>query len=292
MLQAVKQFAKEIGAPEAIICNASKEQTEKLDIKRFLHEIGTTLQVLEEGTLWANKAELYIGLIKEAVRKDMRDSNCPLAFWDYCVERRARINNMTAKSNFKLHGSTLHTELTGDEGDISHICQYAWYEWCYFREQKAAFPFNKEVLGRVLGPARGNGNHMSQWILKANGQVVPRRTSRPLTVAERYSSIEVEKQVTFNALIERKWGDPISRSKVEDTTDSEEFEEYEDDDEPARKVEDIEDTVDSTGKLLNQNPAYDRLLNSEVRATARRRYEYWECCAPRCWAGRKGLRHV
>ena len=154
--------------------------------------------------------------------------------------------------------------MAGDEGDISHICQYAWYEWCYFREQKAAFPFNKEVLGRVLGPARGNGNHMSQWILKANGQVVPRRTSRPLTVAERHSSVEAEKQATFNALIERKWGNPISRSKVEDTNDSEEFEKYEDDDEPARKVEDIEDTVDSTGKLLNQNPAYDRLLNSEV----------------------------
>ena len=39
------------------------------------------LRVLEEGTPWANKAELYIGLIKEAVRKDMKDSNCPLAFW-------------------------------------------------------------------------------------------------------------------------------------------------------------------------------------------------------------------
>jgi hypothetical protein len=46
----------------------------------FLGEIGTTLRVLEEGTPWANKAELYIGLIKEAVRKDMKDSNCPLAF--------------------------------------------------------------------------------------------------------------------------------------------------------------------------------------------------------------------
>ena len=96
VLQAVKQFAKEIGAPDAIICDMSHEQTSR-SLRKFCGEIGTTLRVLEEGTPWANKAELYIGLIKEAVRKDMKDSNCPLAFWDYCAERRARINNMTAK---------------------------------------------------------------------------------------------------------------------------------------------------------------------------------------------------
>ena len=38
-----------------------------------------------------------VGLIKEEVRKDMRESNSPFCFWDYCVERRARINNLTAK---------------------------------------------------------------------------------------------------------------------------------------------------------------------------------------------------
>eukprot|EP00957_Ditylum_brightwellii_P124442 9483997-Ditylum_brightwellii.AAC.1 len=55
--QAVKQFAKEVGALDAI------------------SEIGTTLRILEEGTPWVNKAELYIGLLKEAVRKDMKASN-------------------------------------------------------------------------------------------------------------------------------------------------------------------------------------------------------------------------
>ena len=105
-------------------------------------------------------------------------------FWGYCVERRARINNLTAKNAFKLHGSTPHRLTTGDEGDISNLCQYGWYEWCYFRDQTAAFPNNKEVLGRVLGPARGAGNEMAQWILKANGRVVPRRSLRPLKVDE------------------------------------------------------------------------------------------------------------
>jgi hypothetical protein len=84
VLQAVKPFVKEIGALEAIICDMAGEQTSQ-PLRKFCNEIGTTLRVLEEETPWANKAELYIGLIKEAVRKDMKDSKCPLAFWDYCV---------------------------------------------------------------------------------------------------------------------------------------------------------------------------------------------------------------
>ena len=81
-------------------------------------DMGITLRVLEENTPWANKAELYIGLMKEAVRKDMRSSNSPLAFWDYCMERRARINKLTAKDLFSLHGSSAHTCLTGEEGGM------------------------------------------------------------------------------------------------------------------------------------------------------------------------------
>ena len=138
------------------------------EVKKFCNDIGTSLRALEEGTPGSNKAESYIGLIKEAVQKDIYESNSPLCFWDYCVERRARINNLTANDAFRLHGSTPHTLTTGDEGDISNLCQYAWYEWCYFRDQTAAFPNNKEVLGRVLGPARGAGNEMAQWILKVN----------------------------------------------------------------------------------------------------------------------------
>jgi hypothetical protein len=168
VLQAVKQFAKEIGAPEeAIICDVAGKQMSQ-GLKKFCQEIGTTLRVLEEGTPWANKAELYIGLIKEAVRKDKKESGCPLAFWDYCVERRARIHNLTAKDLFTLHGSNPHTALTGEDGDISNLCQYKWYAWCYFREQKQRFLFNREVLGRVFGPAKGKGNEMAQWIMKAS----------------------------------------------------------------------------------------------------------------------------
>ena len=76
------------------------------------------------GMPWSNKAELYIKLMKEAVRKDMKEANCPLCFWDYCLERRVRIYNLTSHDHIKVHGSNPHMETFGDHGDISNLCRF------------------------------------------------------------------------------------------------------------------------------------------------------------------------
>jgi hypothetical protein len=263
VLQAIKQFAKEVGAPEAFIVDSARAQKSK-DVRLFCSKIGTALRILEEGTPWANKAELYIGFLKEASRKDMKESDCPLVLWDYCVERRARINNLTARNLFQLHGSNAHTALTGEEADISNLCEYGWYEWGYFREKTAKYPFNKEILGRVLGPARGEGNEMSQWILKANGNVVPRRTVRPLSIAEKHSETEEDKRKLFDQLIKQKWGtSAFPPSKY--TPPEDEMDEYRDEDEEPRVIPEHEDVVDATGRLLNQQPNYDKIIGCEVQ---------------------------
>ena len=76
VLQAVNRFSKEIGPPDAIISDAAGEQTSK-SLSKYCSDISTTLRYLEEGNPWANKAEILIGLIKEAVRKDTKESDCP-----------------------------------------------------------------------------------------------------------------------------------------------------------------------------------------------------------------------
>ena len=82
----------------------------------------------------------------------MHESNSPMILWDYCVERRARINNLTAKDNFKLHGTTPHTATMAEEGDISSLCQFGWYEWCYYCEQTAVFPHNRKYSAESWAP--------------------------------------------------------------------------------------------------------------------------------------------
>ena len=75
-------------------------------------------------------------------------------------------------------------------------------------------PSTKEVLGWILGPAKGEGNEMAQWVLKANGNVVPQHTARPLTVAETHLTTELKKQGTFDALVEKQWGTSMSPPPV------------------------------------------------------------------------------
>jgi hypothetical protein len=104
---------------------------------------------------------------------------------------------------------------------------------------------------------------MAQWILKANGNVVPRRSCRPLNIAEQHSEQERAEQKIFDELIKRRWGTSINPPTTVSPTDDD-LDEYQDDDEAARIIPDIEDTVDVNGKLLNQHPAYDQLINAEV----------------------------
>jgi hypothetical protein len=94
-LLALKQFVKDVGAPDVVICDPHPTQKQR-KVKEFCTQIGTTLKVLEAQTQWANWAELHIGLIKEATRKDMQASDSPLVLWDYCMERWALIYQVMA----------------------------------------------------------------------------------------------------------------------------------------------------------------------------------------------------
>jgi hypothetical protein len=84
---------------------------------------------------------------------------------------------------------------------------------------------------------------MAQWILKANSNVVPRRTLRSLNTAELHSPTEAKKRTIYDALIERRWGTSMSAPPEE--TEENSFNEYSDDDEEARIIPDVEDTVDA-----------------------------------------------
>ena len=43
------------------------------------------------------------------------------------------------------------------------------------------------------------------------------------------------------------------------------FEKYEDHEQQEQPTLEVEDIVDSTGKLINQQPAYDEIINAEVQ---------------------------
>ena len=91
----LKEFSKDVAAPDVLVCDPAKTQM-KWEVNELCTQLGTTLKILEAETQWANQAELFVGLIKEATCKDLRDSGLPIVLWDYCMERRALIYQVTA----------------------------------------------------------------------------------------------------------------------------------------------------------------------------------------------------
>ena len=262
--EALHQFCKEVGVPQTLVVDPAGEQTSK-QVRRFCHQVGTTLRVLEESTQWANRAELYVGIFKDAIKQDLNRSNCPAKLWDYCAERRARIHNVTPRNLFQLNGHTPITATLGIQGDISNICQFDWYDWCYYREESdVQFPFQKRKLGRVLGPLKNEGNEMTQAVLTIEGTVVPRRSVTPLTTAEIHSESEKLKRAKFDEAILAIHGDSITviSNPVTPQPDPEFDELLPDEPEPIKLPE--EDPVDKLGIALSEKPFSDVLINAEV----------------------------
>lgn len=273
-LQALQQFCKDVGIPSQLLVDPSGEQTSR-NAKNFCNKVGTTLKILEESTQWANRAELYIGLIKESIQKDLSRQNSPMKLWDYCAERRVRIHNVTPRDLFQLNGNNPTTATFGELGDISNISQFDWYDWCYFREESTQqFPFQKRQLGRVLGPLINEGNEMTQAVLTITGKIVPRCTCTRLTEAELKSPSEIVKRKKFDEIINKLYGDsmalPPSTTKPIDL----ELSDLVDDvpDEPLEICDDNgvpitimpEDPTDEEGTSIYEKPLRDMLVHAEV----------------------------
>ena len=117
----VKAFAKQIGVPTSLILDPEGTQISR-ELNKVMKDMCSPLKFLERRTQCANLAELYIGLLKEAVRKDMKDSDSPLKFWDYCAEQRVLINNLTSENLFQLNGANTNLKIVGEPGDIFKLC--------------------------------------------------------------------------------------------------------------------------------------------------------------------------
>ena len=74
---ALKMFDKEIGVPISLIIDPSGEKT-SAKVTKMCHKMGITLKILKGSTQHANIAEIYVGLTKILIRKDLRKLNAPM----------------------------------------------------------------------------------------------------------------------------------------------------------------------------------------------------------------------
>ena len=176
------------------------------------------------------------------------------------------MNNLTAKNLYQLRNQTPHTTVYGEEGDISVLGDFTFYEVIYYFDHKVSYPMARERMGRYLGPSTGVGNELCSWVLKTNGKVVARRTIRPLNNIERNSEVEKEKIKAFDSTITSLYGqyDTVLHEDAKTNYPLSQFE-VDDDESFDSNLPEAEAPIDPAGKLFNQQPLYDKLVKAEVR---------------------------
>jgi len=145
-------------------------------------------------------------MLKSETKKDLVNSDSPLVFWCYALERRMKIINATPRDNYLQKGECPQSQMTGQPYDISAFCSFGLYEWIKFRHHGEQFPYPTERLGRCLGPSDDAGNGMSQYVLTDRGTVITVQTIRSLTPAEVNSPVEARKRDIFDKIIVGKFG--------------------------------------------------------------------------------------
>ena len=58
---------------------------------------------------------------------------------------------MTSTNLFQLQGQNDHTDTYREQGLISDICKFGWYEWVYERDGSEPFTHMNDIFGLCLG---------------------------------------------------------------------------------------------------------------------------------------------
>ena len=105
---------------------------------------------------------------------------------------------------------------------------------------------------------------MTQWVIKHNVQIVPRRKMWGLTPDELVHDLEVKKRAKFDASTKFRYGDSITLTKKMRGYPQEADDTYNlTFDEVAPNIPKA-DIIDDQGKLLHPTPATYISMNSEV----------------------------
>jgi hypothetical protein len=192
------------GVPPTMVFDGLNEQC-KGDFKRKLRKADCHIRQTEPYSPWQQAAEGCIRKLKRGVSRKMIKTGFPRVLWDHCIELKALIPSSTSNSVYMTNGEVPETIMTGSTANISHICEFGWYDWVMFRDNIPTFPDVKLILGRYLGPA-DVGLALTAKILKSNVQTVCRLTLWHLNDEEIHCPIHQETRRVFDETIANHLG--------------------------------------------------------------------------------------
>ena len=124
----VDEFFHRYGVPMALVLdNASKLMRGQFG--RKCRQAGCNIDSIVPHSPWQNRAEAEVRENKRMTGRWMVKSGCPRWLWCYCSELAAMIRSHTALKIYGLGGEVPETVISGQTADISHLCEFAWYQW-------------------------------------------------------------------------------------------------------------------------------------------------------------------
>jgi hypothetical protein len=203
-----------------------------------------------------NLAESAIREPRRMYKRAMRETNAPHVLWDYCIELIADLRSHTALNILTLQGDTPNTRLTGDTIDISHLCEFRWYDEVWYIGPTDKMKNRK--LARYLGHSHDVGQAISSRLLTNKAQVISRTSVIPLSTEDRNYKIVEQHFVKFNKEVADALGDRIA-GKPPDSEEEETIVPYEDDSgEMTYSVPDIDDFDDDSYHKFTSAKLYFR----------------------------------
>jgi hypothetical protein len=195
------------GAFRVMIPDNAKELTAG-SFRDKLRRAGTMISPIEAYTPNQNKAESAIRELKRLYRRLMQESKAPEVLWDHCFEYVAQIRSHTALNLMSLYGQTPTTHLLGDTVDISHLCQFEWYEYVWWLDVTDRMQTKK--LGHYLGPSVSSGDVMCSKVLTSKGTVRVHSSVFPLSVEDRNSEVVKTKIEQYESELAEKLRDRMA----------------------------------------------------------------------------------
>jgi hypothetical protein len=150
-------------------------------------------------------------------RRFMHSRNIPIAFWDRVFMYAFEIRSHMALGLAVQEGECGATIVSGNTMDISHLVDFAIWDWCWCLSPNRASKDGKQLC-RWLGPSFTIGAALCFAVAIANGQVLQRSSVIPLSLEERNSEPMEEKKKEFMEDLKKnlkKKADGVSLSEDE-----------------------------------------------------------------------------
>jgi hypothetical protein len=96
----------------------------------------------------------------------------------------------------ELQGETPATVLTGSTADISHICEFGWYDYVWYLSAEGT-SLECKYLGHYCGPSFDVGDALCARILTSKGKFVNYTSVFPLTDADHNNEVISQKKASM-----------------------------------------------------------------------------------------------